>query len=200
MAILAKFLRNAIIVSVAACGGHGSSAEPGDGGDMGHDFGFVGSGGYGHLDGGRFSDGSATVVEAGGNDSGTVDDASATSDDGGVAADSSDVDAGVVVDGGTGVGVTVHGDTGFFVFLDWSISGPSGAYSGRVYFGDAQSIEFVVGGIEAGSGYTITLSGTDRYGLPCTGTSAPFAVKTGAVTGAPVVIECLVPIDAGTAG
>ncbi len=198
MAILAKCLRNAIIVSVAACGGHGNSAEPGDGGDMGHDFGFVGSGGYGHLDGGRLSDGSAAVVEAGGNDASTVEDGG-TSDDG--AMDASDVDAnGVVLDGGTGVGVIVHGDNGFFVFLDWSISGPNGAYSGRVYFGDAQSIEFVVGGIEAGSGYTITLSGTDRYGLPCTGTSTPFAVKAGAITGAPVVIECLVPVDSGTAG
>jgi hypothetical protein len=99
-------------------------------------------------------------------------------------------------DGGAGVGVSFIEPPGFFVSLDWVISGPSGYYSGTVYFGDAHSIEFVVGGIAAGSGYTMTMAGNDRYGDPCSGTSEPFEVVAGQITGAGLLLRCLVPGDA----
>lgn len=201
MAILAKLFRSVIIASAAACGSHAALVPSADGGeDAGHDFGFVGSGGYGHLDGGHLvddDDGSPVTGASAGGDSGGNGNtdggngvgplAEAGEDDGfGGDLDASSSDG----DGGTGVGVVVNAPMGFFVFLDWSIAGPHGSYSGRVYFGDAHSIEFVVGGIAAGDGYRITLTGTDRDGQLCSGTSAPFNVAAGAVTGAPVDIVC----------
>src|SRR5580658_2713176 len=79
--------------------------------------------------------------------------------------------------------------------LNWAISGPY-AYSGNANIGDAQSFEFVVGGVNAGNGYTITLSGTDSQNDPCTGTSAPFNVIAGATTYTEVSVTCLEPTDA----
>ena len=207
MAILAKAFRSAIVASVAACGGHSGPGGQDANGD--NDYGFVGSGGYGHLDGGHSLDdgGSLGLPDGGrrdggatGNNNGNVDSGGVGSPDDGSGDDGASVaDASTMIDGGSGVGVYVNTASGFFVFMDWSISGPRGFYSGRVYFGDAHSIEFVVGGVQAGSGYTITLTGTDRDGQPCTGTSAPFEVMAGSVTGAPVLISCPYPIDSGTA-
>ena len=101
-----------------------------------------------------------------------------------------DAGEGTTGDGGSQVGVTFNLPPGFFPSLSWQISGPGGVYSGVVYFGDAQSLEFVVGGIVAGNDYTIALEGTDRDGMPCSGTSAPFDVVAGQVSGAGVLLTC----------
>jgi hypothetical protein len=101
-------------------------------------------------------------------------------------------------DSGSSVSVTFNIPPGLFASLDWVISGPNGYYSGTVYFGQAHSIEFVAGGVDAGSGYTITLAGMDRYGDPCSGTSAPFVVTAGQVSGAGVVLTCDVPVGDAT--
>jgi hypothetical protein len=71
----------------------------------------------------------------------------------------------------------------------WTITGPN-MYSGTVQIGDAESLEFVAGGILAGSGYTVTIHGTDSQGDMCTGTSAPFSITAGAVTQAVLVVTC----------
>jgi hypothetical protein len=86
--------------------------------------------------------------------------------------------------------VIINLPPGFFEYLNWTITGPSGPYSGSLSFGASQSIEFVTGGIQAGSGYTLTLYGTDPSGDPCRGTSAPFDVTPGGTTPVTVVIEC----------
>lgn len=70
------------------------------------------------------------------------------------------------------------------------MQGPAGYYSGSVPIGPAQSIEFVVGGIMAGDGYTITLTGVDQDNDPCTGTSNPFTVQPGMTTSTDVLIHC----------
>jgi hypothetical protein len=88
--------------------------------------------------------------------------------------------------------------------LNWTISNGTNTYSGTVFITDdagheAQSVEFVAGGIQAGSGYTITLSGADSSGDPCTGTSASVSVMAGATSSATVIVTCTVPTDAAVA-
>jgi hypothetical protein len=192
--------------AVVACGSQ--AGEGLNGGELAHDLGYVGSGGAGshhdrdggeldagkppgHLDGGSV-DGSPHVEggPGGSNDGGSNDGATGGVEDASVDAPG---------DGGSSVNVTFSIPPGLFASLDWVISGPSGYYSGTVYFGQAHSIEFVAGGIHAGSGYRLTLAGTDRYGDPCSGTSAPFDVIAGQVSGAGVVLTCDVPTDAEAA-
>jgi hypothetical protein len=185
----------------------------GEGGALGDDFGFVGSGGggrgYGH-DGGTAAgdsgsgDGGPGGVGTLGYDAGSFDSSGSQSagndssggNDGGPENDSGAAGGGNAFDGGSGVGVTFQFPPGFFASLAWVIDGPSGHYSGIVYFGDAGSLEFVAGGIQAGSGYTITLAGNDRDGDPCSGTSAPFEVVPGEVTAAGLVLSCARMSDA----
>jgi hypothetical protein len=178
-------------VALLACGtGEGvpGGAEPpgliGFVGGVGPGIGFIG--GKGPHDAGPYPqdgegpDAGGSAGHDAGLDAATAPDGASASEDGGRGED-----------GGSTVGVMLNLPPGFFVFLDWTITGPGGTYSGSTQFGAAQSIEFVVGGILAGSGYTITLTGTDPSGDPCTGTSAPFAVAPGGTAVAGVTIECL---------
>ncbi len=183
--------------AVAGCGSEGIGGPYG--GQVGDDFGFVGSGpgGFGHgRDGG--TDGGTSERHDAGVESGAPR-GDAGGFDGSALPDSGHSNGGDGgnghgdVDGGSSVGVTFNVPPGFFTSLDWVISGPSGYYSGTVYFGDAHSIEFVAGGIQAGTGYTMTMAGTDRYGNPCSGTSAPFAVLAGQVAGTSLVLTCDAP-------
>ncbi len=82
--------------------------------------------------------------------------------------------------------------------LNWSISGPN-SYSGIIQIGDAQSVEVVAGGIAAGSGYTLTISGADTAGDPCSGTSSTFAVAAGRVTLVTLAVTCVSPPDGSVA-
>jgi|HubBroStandDraft_1064217.scaffolds.fasta_scaffold49367_1 hypothetical protein len=79
--------------------------------------------------------------------------------------------------------------------LNWQITGTGlPTYNGNVPIGDAQSIEFEQGGIQAGS-YTITFTGTDSNSDPCTGTGT-FTIVAGSTTYAVVTITCTQPADA----
>jgi hypothetical protein len=176
----------AFTAAAVACGSEGFNGPYG--GDLGGDFGSVGSGGrgpgYGHdggSDGGKLDGGSADASPG-------VDGGGSGPDGGNGGHHEAGADAGL--DGGSEVAVSFDWPPGIFPSLDWVISGPSGYYSGTIYFSDAHSLEFVTGGIQAGSGYTITLAGTDRFGDPCSGTSAPFDVFAGEVSGADVLITC----------
>jgi len=67
------------------------------------------------------------------------------------------------------------------------------------------SIAFEVGSIPAGTGYTITLGGTDSNSDPCSGVSAAFDVVAGATSSATVNVVCwadagvqVLGADAGT--
>jgi hypothetical protein len=108
-------------------------------------------------------------------------------EDGGTQLHDGGEDAG---DGASSVGIQLSTGDVTFVTLDWAVSGPH-MYSGTVHIGDAHSIEFVLGGIVEGSGYEITLSGTNNLGQPCSGTSAPFDVKPGVINAATVVLQCM---------
>lgn len=87
----------------------------------------------------------------------------------------------------------------FLYALNYTCTGPSVIPPGTVNFNDAQSIEYVLGGIAAGSGYQCTLTGTDSNGDPCSGTTTMFSVSAGQVSGAGVNITCTVPSDASIA-
>jgi hypothetical protein len=175
-------------LSAAACGSQGALPY-GDQPPYG-DIGFIGSGG-GRYDGGRLG-GDASTANGNGNadaghagiDAGTVGASDAGDSNAGGDSGNGDDDA------GSSVGITFNLPPGFFAFLNWTIVGPAGGYSGTVHFGAARSLEFVVGGIQAGAGYTITLAGTDPDGQPCQGTSDPFTVSPGSTSGAGVIIRC----------
>jgi hypothetical protein len=98
-------------------------------------------------------------------------------------------------DGGSGEGGSIVLDLGgpvHLVSLQWTISGPH-MYEGDVNFGDAQSFEWVIGGIIAGDGYTLSVTATDAGGDPCHGTSSPFSVVAGVVSYATMTIVCTTP-------
>jgi hypothetical protein len=99
--------------------------------------------------------------------------------------------------GDTGaVGATlVIGTNVTLASLGWTISGPN-SYSGVEPIGNAQSVEFVAGGIAAGSGYTISVFGVDSESDPCAGTSNPFGVLAGQTTSVTLLVTCTVPTDA----
>jgi hypothetical protein len=183
------------VTGCASGSGHSPQAGEFDGGGA---LGFVGSGGGadgggadaagpdgggGTRDGGGFSDGAVTTVDDDAAAMTRID--GATSTNGGTP-----MDGGNFQDSGSNVGVTVNVPPGFFPALNWAITGPAGQYSGTVVFGDAGSYEFVVGGIRSGDGYALTLSGTNIFGDPCSGTSAPFQVSPGGLAGAGVAIVC----------
>jgi hypothetical protein len=85
-----------------------------------------------------------------------------------------------------------------FTTFTWTIMGPNSYGPTPVTIGDAESLEFVTGGILAGSGYTLTINGTDSNGDTCLGTSAPFTVTPGGVTQVVLNVVCTVKTDAST--
>ncbi len=89
--------------------------------------------------------------------------------------------------------------------VSWTLKGPNGAstvvQSGSVNLTSSASINFLVGGIAAGGGYTVSLTGTTSDGLTtCTGSSAQFAVTARMTTSVSVQLQCAAPAaDAGSA-
>ncbi len=84
--------------------------------------------------------------------------------------------------------------------LNWTIKNATNSYTGTVNIGDAQSVEWVAGGIFAGSGYSISVTGTDTSGDPCTGsTPSNITVSAGTTTQAVISVTCIAPPDAAVA-
>jgi len=80
--------------------------------------------------------------------------------------------------------------------LSYTCTGPAAISPGTVTFGDAQSVEYVLGGITPGSGYQCVLTGFDSNGDYCTGTTTTFSVTAGQVSSAGVNVVCLTPAAA----
>jgi hypothetical protein len=80
--------------------------------------------------------------------------------------------------------------------LSWKIANGTSSFTGVANIGDAGSAEWVAGGITAGTGYTITISGNDSQHDPCSGTSGTFTVIPGQVVYEQVSVICLEPTDA----
>lgn len=166
------------------------SGDSVDGGSAVESGGGDGNGEDGDSDGADDS----TADASGGGDSaieGSVADAAGSSDSSAAdrnVPDGDTTDGGASDGAGDGASVTI-GLGVHFKSLDWSIAGPHN-YSGSVEFGDARSIEFVAGGIEAGSGYTLTLSGIDTDNDSCKGTSNLFSVQAGTTSDVTIVLTC----------
>lgn len=96
------------------------------------------------------------------------------------------------VDGMGSVGVDL--DVGSAVRLDavaYGISGNGFSKSGLIDVSSSATISALIGGIPAGSGYTIVLSATDAHDptTMCSG-STTFNITAGAVTNATVHVQC----------
>src|SRR5690348_7002376 len=94
------------------------------------------------------------------------------------------------------IGAGVHVDS-----LAWTVSNGTNTYTGSIDVSDeagqlSPAVEFIVGGVPAGSGYVVQLSGADSDGDPCSGTSAPVTVMSGATSAASVLVTCTAPTDA----
>jgi alpha-tubulin suppressor-like RCC1 family protein len=87
--------------------------------------------------------------------------------------------------------------------LSFTISNPTllpADRTGSVDISDSQNIQFVVGGLPAGAGYTVAVSGIAEPGnFACTG-SASFAVQTNGTTTVNIIAVCTVAGDAGGTG
>ena len=84
--------------------------------------------------------------------------------------------------------------------LNWTITNGANSYSGIAQIGDAQSVEWVAGGILAGTGYSLGVTGADSNGDVCAGgTSSSFAVTKGGVTQVTLVVTCTSSPDSSTA-
>jgi hypothetical protein len=80
--------------------------------------------------------------------------------------------------------------------LQWKIADGANSYTGDDHFGDAQSAEFVAGGIAAACDYTLTVTGADTNNDPCSGTAAVGCVIPGQTTDVSLIVTCLAPTDA----
>jgi alpha-tubulin suppressor-like RCC1 family protein len=87
--------------------------------------------------------------------------------------------------------------------LTWTISNPtllSADRTGSVDVSNSQDIQFVVGGLPAGSGYTITIAGmAEPGGMMCSGT-AMFSIQQNETTAVDITLVCLSKEDAGDTG
>jgi hypothetical protein len=76
----------------------------------------------------------------------------------------------------------------------WSITGPNGAstvvQSGTLNLQNSQVLSFSVGGIPAGSGYTVTVTATSTDGAVTCAGSASFAVTAHATTNVTLLLQC----------
>jgi hypothetical protein len=79
--------------------------------------------------------------------------------------------------------------------LSYTITGNGQSYAGIMPIGDAQSAEVVAGGILAGCGYTLNVTGTDSNNDPCSGTAGTFCVTPGQTTYEVLGVVCLQPTD-----
>jgi hypothetical protein len=88
--------------------------------------------------------------------------------------------------------------------VTWTITGPNGASTvvqqGSVNVQNTNKIAFTVGGIPAGSGYSITITGTTTDGaVTCSG-SATFSIVARTTTNVTVLMRCVSPgADSGSA-
>ncbi len=87
--------------------------------------------------------------------------------------------------------------------VSWTITGPNGATTvvktGMVNVGNSTKVNFQIGGIPAGTGYSITLSGSSADGTVTCAGSATFNASARATTSVNVVLQCTTPApEAGT--
>jgi hypothetical protein len=71
--------------------------------------------------------------------------------------------------------------------------------SGQISVKDSQSIQFQLGNVPPGGGYTVTVTASGPSGVTCSGSAGPFSVALRATTSVQVGMACYAPgSDAGT--
>ncbi|HXX66506.1 MAG TPA: alkaline phosphatase family protein [Polyangiaceae bacterium] len=88
--------------------------------------------------------------------------------------------------------------------VTWTITGPNGAstvvQTGTVNVANSLSVSFVVGNLPAGSGYSISLTGTTTDGVTTCAGSTTFSVAARAQATVSVLLQCTQPAtEAGSA-
>lgn len=82
--------------------------------------------------------------------------------------------------------------------LSYSISNGTHSYNGNLDVGDASRLLAVIGGIAAGPGYTLTLSGIATNGAACDGSAGPFTVVANSTVIVAIQLMCRAANDAGS--
>jgi hypothetical protein len=81
--------------------------------------------------------------------------------------------------------------------LNYTIAGPT-MTSGSIDVSMTASIHAVIGGLAAGPGYSLALSGTTNMGDACAGSAGMFAVNANAVTPVAIVLTCHQAVRTGS--
>ncbi|HXJ23255.1 MAG TPA: metallophosphoesterase [Polyangia bacterium] len=89
------------------------------------------------------------------------------------------------------IALAVQGTPGFTInSFTYSLTGPT-SRTGSIDVSNSSSVSTLIGGVAAGTGYAISLTGTSTDGTAtCTGNSALFNVTASATTSVAVAIDC----------
>jgi len=83
--------------------------------------------------------------------------------------------------------------------VNYSISGPNSfSRMGSIDVSHSQTISTTIGGIPAGTGYSVSLTGTASDGVTACAGSAPFSITAGMTTALSVKIQCREPPRTGS--
>jgi hypothetical protein len=100
--------------------------------------------------------------------------------------------------GAGSVALVLSGGAGVVNSFSYSITGPN-TYSGTINVANSSTVSSLIGGIAAGSGYTLSVTGTSTDGkTSCAGGSTSFMVAAGATTSVSVAIDCHAPGKTGS--
>jgi hypothetical protein len=97
------------------------------------------------------------------------------------------------------IALVLQGTSGITVnSFAYSITGPT-SHAGTINVASSSTVSALIGGIAAGPGYALSLTGTSFDGQTnCAGASASFAVAAGATTSVSVTIDCHTPPKTGS--
>jgi hypothetical protein len=82
--------------------------------------------------------------------------------------------------------------------VSYTVTGGPTAKSGTINVGKSSTVSAVIGGLAAGSGYMISLSGTSDGGDSCAGSAGPFTVKANTALAVSIVLTCHQPRTNGS--
>ncbi|HLK91496.1 MAG TPA: metallophosphoesterase [Polyangia bacterium] len=109
-----------------------------------------------------------------------------------------DVSGNAPTAGAGSVALVLSGGAGVVNAFSYSITGPN-SYSGSINVANSATVSALIGGIAAGSGYALSITGASTDGkTSCAGASASFSVSAGATTSVSVVIDCKAPGKTGS--
>jgi hypothetical protein len=88
------------------------------------------------------------------------------------------------------VSVQLKVGNGTLNVIHYSMANATSSYQGTLDIADAASVLAVIGGIHAGAGYVLALSGTTSDGAPCQGLSTHFSVLANSTAVVGIDVRC----------